>query len=155
MKRGILLMIAVVLLVSSGIGVPLETLKPVEVLYLFQEGEELVLCTDTGDVGRGRNPRQAVENLKATTSGNLFLDTADQLVLTEDTAWAMDDLWDFLRPATEVCMTLDSIDPETVAPYLTAHSPGVTILDVKTRESALPILRMTEERYWFEGEADF
>ena len=155
MKRGILWMIALVLFASSGMGVQLEHLKPVEVLYLYEDGGQLVLCTDTGEMGRGSDPQQAVENLKTTTPGSLFLDTADQLVLTEQTVWDMDAMWKFLRPATEVCVAADSIEPETVAPYLAAHSPGVTMLDVKTREKSLPILRMTEGRYWFEGQADF
>ena len=155
MKRGILWMIAAVLLASSGMGVQLEHLRPVEVLYLYEDAGQLALCTDTGELGRGPDLQQAVENLKTTTPGTLFLDTADQLIVTEETIWDMDAMWAFLRPATEVCVAADPIDPGTVAPYLAAHSPGVTMLDVKTQEKSIPILRMTEERYWFEGESDF
>lgn len=146
MKRWIILTAAVAaaLMFPSRSATDVAELLPVELLYVYQENGVRVE-TDTGDVGRGENLEAALENLKATASGDIFLDTVDYLILTKDTVGLLPQLWGILRPATEVCLGVNA-DAQAAA-FLSAHKPGVTLNDIRSGEQRLPTLIRTEERY--------
>lgn len=127
-------------------GTELGKLKPVELVLLSQEEGTVILSTDTGDSGRGTTVSGALENLKATAAGILFLDTADFLIVTPDCAELIDELGDYLRPSCSVCLGPADLKPEETAAFLQKHQPKTTLRDRKTGEKALETLKITEGR---------
>ena len=69
----LLLLAAVLLLPVQGTDVG--KLLPVEVLQIYKEEDSVVLTTDVGASGVGATVDAAIENLKATAAGIIFLDT--------------------------------------------------------------------------------
>lgn len=147
MKRWIILAAAVAaaLMFPSHSKADVGELLPVELLYIYKDENGIQVQTDTGNLGTGSDLRSALENLKATAPGEIFLDTADYLIITKDTANLLPQLWDILRPATEVCLGVNA-DTQAAA-FLSAHKPGVTLNDIRSGGRFLPTLIRTGERY--------
>lgn len=129
-------------------GTELGSLHPVGLLEISWDGQ-ICVETDTGDRGRGGDLQEALRNLKDSTPGTIFLDTAERLILTEDTRHLLPQLQTVLHPTAEVCLTREPVPPETAYPYLKAHPTGVMLQD--TGRKVLPILVYREERFRFEG----
>lgn len=153
MRRWIVyvLVTALVFLVSPATKTDVGELLPVELLYIYY-GEDGMLHveTDTGDTGAGENLEGAMSDLKATAAGNIFLDTADYLIIHRNAASQLPQLWKILRPATQVCLGT-GIQKET-AKFLSAHKPGRTLNDIRGGARSLPTLKRIEERYRLEYE---
>lgn len=147
MKRWIILAAAaaVALMFAPSGTTDVGELLPVELLYIYKEESGIRVETDTENFGVGDNLTAALENLKATASGEIFLDTADYLIITKETVSLLPQLWEILRPATEVCLGVNA-DAQAAA-FLSAHKPGVTLNDIRSGGVSLPILIRTEERY--------
>lgn len=156
MRRWIVyaLVLALVLLLSPAAKTDVGELLPVELLYIYYSNEgTLCVETDTGDFGTGETLDRALSDLKATASGNIFLDTADYLVITKEAAPLLPQLWKILRPATQVCLGAGA--DAGAAKFLSAHKPGVTLNDVRAGMGILPVLTWTGERYRLEYESGF
>ena len=136
-----------VLLFPSKQGTELGKLRPAELSYACREGESLVLRTDTGDLGAGRNLRQAVSDLKRTSQGAVYLDTADYLIVTEDTEDLLPEFLNRMRPSADVCRTADNVDPEKAAEFLSTHPGNVTLQDLRAGVRKLPQLHVRKGRY--------
>lgn len=120
-------------------------LLPLELLSIYKDNNQIHVETDTGEAGVGDTLTQALEDLKATAPGEVFLETADYLIVTKDTVDLLPQLTEVLRPATEVCLGINA-DTQAAA-FLSAHKPGVTLKDCRSSGQALPRLIKTEERY--------
>jgi len=79
-------------------------LEPVQTLAVRVEENTVELETDTGNKGRGTTVAEAVEDLEAKTSGVIYLDTAQYLLLTESAASVAEDLRSYLRSDIRVCI---------------------------------------------------
>ena len=136
-----------VLLFPSQKGTELGKLRPVELLYAVKQGDALILRTDTGDMGMGFTLRQAVADLKRTSQGTVFLDTADYLLVTGDTESLIPEFTSRMRPSAEVCLTEGDLDPEKAAEFLSAHPGKVTLQDLRAGEARLPTLHVAKGRF--------
>ncbi len=147
MKRWILLTAAVAaaLMFPSRDTADVAELLPVELLYVSKDESGIWVQTDTGDLGIGGDLQSALEDLEGTAPGRIFLDTADYLIITKETIDLLPQLWEILRPATEVCLGINA--DTRAAAFLSAHKPGVTLNDIRSGEQSLPSLIRTEERY--------
>lgn len=125
-------------------------LKPAELIYVRQELDTIYIETDTGDLGQGSSIREAIADLKQTCTGELFLDTADYLVLSGNALPLMTEIADRLRPSTEVCRTDAEIVPQAAAVYLSTHSPGVSLQRLRRQQGEIPELKLCGERYCIE-----
>ncbi len=152
MRRWILFAAAaVVLLVLAPVEkTDVGELLPVELLYVYTDGSHICVETDTGDLGKGTDLETALADLKAAASGSIFLETADYLIVTEETKGLLPGLTAVLRPAAEVCVGVGA-DAQT-ADFLKAHKPGVTLNDVRKGKRDLPVLTGEGERYHLESE---
>lgn len=128
-------------------------LLPVELLCVYYKEGTLCVKTDTGDMGTGETLGEALSDLKATAAGNIFLDTVDYLIITKKAIPLLPQLWQILRPATQLCLGEEA--DTGAAAFLAAHSPGVTLNDVRAGMRTLPVLTRTEERYRLEYESGF
>ena len=140
--------LAAALALEPSSGTDIAKLQPVQAVYLYIEDGALIIQTDTGDVGRGRNLDGAFADLKQTTAGTVFLDTADYLIVTETTAELIPGLYDDLRPACIICIGETKIDLEMAVGYLTAHEPKSTLKDHRAGQTELPRLRTEEGRMY-------
>lgn len=143
----LLALLAFTLLPSSG--TELRELHPVSLLVVRSEGKNIRLLTDTADVGEGETLDAALQNLEDTTPGYLFLDTVENLILTEETQFLIPQLKQLLRHGVNVCATESELDPETVPEYLNTHIPRHKLSDVD-ESTQLQKLAYTEERYFLE-----
>ncbi len=113
-------------------------LEPVEVVYLTKEGDSVFLATDTKAAGRGADAMAALADLKQTTPGVVYLDTAEYLLVAEDAAGEIDALRGSLRGSVKLCFGKD-IQVDEVAKYLEVHGDLPELKAWKTGDP-LPIL---------------
>lgn len=125
-------------------GTDIAALEPVELVYVQQQLGVYVVTTDTGQQGRGSTARRVIENLKETSAGEIFLGTAEHLLLAPSARESASRFAPFLRPDCTVTLVQGSPDLEMAAAYLDTHDPGVTLNDLRAGEEALPLLHTWE-----------
>lgn len=146
MKRWIIVgLMFAALLLSPSRGTEVSELLPVELLYICESEGQILVRTDTGHAGAGDTLETALADLKAVAPGRVFLETADYLIVTEETQHLLPQLWEILRPATEVCLGIGA--DADAAEFLSVHKPNVTLNDLRGGNDRLPILIQTEGRY--------
>ena len=150
MKKWILMLLAVVwFAVLPSRGTELGQLHPISLLMVQTEGKTIRVITDTMDEGTGETLDGALRNLEDTTPGHIFLDTAENLLLTEQTRYLLPQLKQLLRPGVAVCVAKTPIDPQTAADYLNNHIPKSRLSDTQ-EHTPLQELTYIEERYFLE-----
>ena len=122
MKR-ILLYIGIL---AALIAAPVEAsdvgkLRPVEVVSVYKEMNWIVMETDTEDKGYGGTVQQALQNLKDTSNGIIYLDTAEYLLLTKDTEGEAEELRQALKDNVRLCLAASSVDLAEASQYLSVH----------------------------------
>lgn len=148
MKRWLVYILALVLLAAFPFsGTDVGKLAPVEVVWLAEQNGQIYLQTDTGDVGRGEDVRSALQNMTATAYGTIFLDTADYLIVKHGQEELLQQVYDVLRPSCMVCSAAKMPDMESVASFLAAHEPPVTLRLHRIGQNELPMLAGQEGRY--------
>lgn len=101
-------------------------LQPVEVIYLYME-EGVVIETDTGDTGRGETVDEAVANLKQTTPGIVYLDTAEYLLLDQEAENVLQQIKNHLEANIRVCYLQGNPELSDAARFLDVHRPESTL----------------------------
>lgn len=114
-------------------------LLPVQVVSIYKEGDWTVIKTDTENIGMGGTPEQALENLKASASGIIYLDTAEYLLLSKDSLDAVEALRDKLKPSVRLCFAAKQIDLKNAGKYLSVHGQ-LPKLDAWKTDTELPVL---------------
>ena len=105
-------------------------LEPVRTVCLFREDEALSIETDMGDCGSGPNLRAAYSDMKSKADGEIFLDTAEFLILGPGVG-VTEDFYDLLRPSCKVCICETRPDLETVSGYLRIHQPEMDLAHLR------------------------
>lgn len=153
---GILTVIAIALaLLFSPFGsADVAQLLPVQTLCLRQQDGLCHLETDGGLMGQGKDPEEALLDLRRTAPGKVVLSTARQLVVEESGAAYFKALLDLeaLRPGTELYRAKQSVDAADASSWLSRHGVNVTVSHVQaawlTGEAVeLPLLVGGEGRY--------
>lgn len=116
------------LLLGAAVLMPIQgedvgKLLPVEVVGIYKTEDTVVLVTDVEATGEGDTVEAAIKNMKATTSGIIFLDTADYLLIDETAKEEAVALSEYLKPAVRVAVTEGSIDLKEAASFLSVHKP--------------------------------
>ena len=146
MKRIILY----VLLMAAALLAPVERadvgkLRPIETVSVYTEQGWVVLRTDTDDLGIGQTALQALQNMKDTASGTIYLDTARYLLLEEDAQDAAEELRAVLKDKVQLCIASREIEPADATKYLSAHN-GLTRMKTWKVGQKLPVLAQQEKR---------
>lgn len=121
-------------------------LRPVQLVMVRREGDRLRLTTDTGDSGRGTDIHKAIKDMKGSADAEIFLDTADYLLLGEGTEACLPQLQEYLRPSCALCRVTGEPDPEAVVTYLQQHPPELTLTQYEAAPEELPELVAAERR---------
>ena len=140
MKRIVLYMVILAALFaapveSSDIG----KLRPVQVVSVYKENNWVVMETDTEDRGYGGTAEQALKNLKDTSKGIIYLDTAEYLLLTKDTINAAEELREVLKDNVRLCLAAKEIDLAAASQYLSVHG-DLPKLKAWSEGEELPVL---------------
>ena len=98
-------------------------LHPVELIKAHRENGAVVLETDTGAKGKGKDIASAIQNLKDTTAGIVFLDTADYLLVGYGEDDLIAELKDYLKRNTRICFATQTVDPEEATGFMSVHTP--------------------------------
>lgn len=152
MKRwiAILGLFAVSLGLSPSTGTDAAKLQPVQAVYLYMEEGKLTILTDTGDQGAGADLEKALSDLKITTPGKIFLETAEYLLVSEETKIYIEELYEELRPACGLCLVEGQPEMESAVKYLSAHRPESSLKDYRAGQKRLPKIRVEEGRMYLE-----
>lgn len=105
-------------------------LKPVRAAYLYMESEKLHIETDTGDSGLGRTLSEAYSDMRSKADGEIFLDTAEFLIL-DPAICVTEDFFRLLRPACKVVQSAQKPDLKAVSDYLAIHTPKTTLAHLR------------------------
>ncbi len=99
-------------------------LEPIQAVYLHEEGENLVMQTDTLDKGEGKTAQEALSVMQNQSSGIIYLDTAQYLLVTEDAVSYIDEMIPLLKGSVKVCLWEGEGDLREGAKYMQAHKIG-------------------------------
>ena len=121
-------------------GTDVAKLSPVEAVWVSAKAGRVQIETDMGDVGVGSNATKALENMKATAQGQIFLETADYLIVEQGNESLITQMQKILRPTCSVCVAAEKPDLRQAAVFLNAHEPEVTMKLLKSKDEILPVL---------------
>lgn len=107
-------------------------LEPVQVVYIRIDGAEFSVETDTGAKGTGATLTEAAADMKANATGEIFLDTAEFLLL-HPAVPITEEFHTLLRPTCKVTFKTAAPDLQAASAYLTIHSPPVTLAQLRAR----------------------
>lgn len=157
--KNILCFLAALVLLSFAGGLPFpihdaSELNPVQTLQIEVKDHCFTLNGDNEQMGTGKTFSQAIEDLKRTSSGIAFLQTAQHILLTGDTKMAIDALLETteLRPACTLYLASEAMDDlAQVNAYLETKHTGVTLADYRSailegRPIQLPHIEKEGER---------
>ena len=142
-----------IVIVAAAVSIPLKRqdvakLKPVELVSVYTQGEDVVLATDTADVGIGKTMMLAYENLERTTAGVIYLDTAEYLLITGNALHLMPEITKYLKGDVSVCLQDGPLDPSLAVNYL-AEQTNLPRLRSWKKGSNMPILQEYNKRLIF------
>lgn len=101
-------------------------LEPIQAVWMYSEEGNVVLKTDTEDEGRGENVQKALEDMKTKSSGIVYLDTAQFLLVSESTQEYISEIRPYLKGKVRVSLW-DGGDLKNAAKYMQAHKFGVKL----------------------------
>ena len=105
-------------------------LEPVQTVYVYLKGGNLCIETDTGAKGTGKTLTEAANHMKASASGEIFLDTAEFLLLGPAIP-ITEEFHTLLRPTCTVTFTTATPDLQAVSEFLSVHTPKRTLLELR------------------------
>ena len=151
MKKMMLCVALIAIISFTGLlpfdGTDVGKLYPVEVLIVTTTPGMITIETADGLYGTGDTVASAIENLKSTSSGIVFMDTANYLLLNNDNEELLDSLYAYVRPACQVFRFDGSGEWKGVAKYLESHSSSVTVLSYRQGKKNLPRLMLSGEGF--------
>ena len=105
-----------------------------------------------GAEGRGESVAAALENMRASTPGYIFLETADYLIIQRGSQALLQQAYTVLRPSCMVCMAEEIPDMQNVARFLEIHESSVTLRENRVEKGRLPLLKERNGRFEWSAE---
>lgn len=122
-----MLLLAATAFLAPVRGTDVGELLPVELIMLTVDKGKVVVSADTGDFGTGRDAAEAMKDLQERASGEVFLETADYLLLADGFLNSREVLKTWFRPGTLVYAVKGSVDASQAVEYLRSRSGGVPL----------------------------
>ena len=149
MKRTILYIGILALVLAAPVKpMEIEKLRPVQIVSVYKENDWTIVETDTGDIGIGASVEQAVQNMKDTSGGVIYLDTAEYLLLTKETEETVERLRAELKPSVGICLMAGVEDLQKAVLFLQSHGELPKLKEWK-KGRELPILSSFGESFIF------
>lgn len=142
-KKLMVVLLAAAVLAGLGLlpfrAVDAARLLPVKTVIVTRSGACYTVDVGAGVKAAGRSLREALDRLREAVTGEAFLPTAEQVVITEPAAGAVEAVTEepAFRPAAGIYLTPER-DPDAVkiGEYLASHPSNVTILSVRAELAA-------------------
>lgn len=153
MKRLAVIMLLAVLVQYFGVPfrkTDVAKLKPVELIALSIAKGRTDVRTEGGDFGSGYNLQEALEDMKRTADGEIFLETVNNILVTDDAKDLVKELTAYLRPGCGISVYEGEADLETAAKYLGEHKLPKTLLQYAKGKTDLPKLIFVDGRIYLE-----
>ncbi len=141
-------LLAFALVRSTPPGSDAAKLLPVEAVRVRVDGSFVTVETDTGDSGVGEDLNAAIRDMKGRASGDIFLETANFLLLMPGAEKTLSDCMANFRPACALSMVKGDAEVCDLVPFLRAHEPGLTLMEYRAGMRAIPILLVEEGRMY-------
>lgn len=153
MKRWLLPALLAAVIFGEGLfrGTDVAKMEPVELVWLMRTDEGIAVQTDTGSTGWGKSVSAAVEDMKQSASGEIFLETAEYILLTDLDEEILPELMALLRPSCKVLFAYGKAKPEDATLFLRSHQKNVTLLDWKTEGKRPPAFIAEEGGMYLAG----
>ena len=129
MKKWGIFLVLLTLWLLPGQGKDAAGLIPVEVLRVAIQNGQVQIETDTGQTGIGADWTEAVQDLRAGAAGEVFLDTADVLLVGPGAENILNQLEGDIRPGCGVYRYNGEDVTEETAAYLRAHPSRTDFLE--------------------------
>ena len=113
-------------------GADAAKLLPAQVLVITQEDGQITVESDNGASGSGATLPDALEAMRESAEGTLFLDTAEHIVLLQSAQALLPAAarQRQFRPAAKLYLArMDTLDAEGCVEFLQAHPGTVTLAD--------------------------
>lgn len=130
MRRLLYIIVLAALLAVPVHPTDVGNMLPVELVMVYAKGSGVEIRTDTGNRGVGRSLQEAAADLKESASEELFLDTADYLILSGNGV-PPDQLKGIFKDRIYVCRGSRDIDLSKAARYLSEHTPKHRLKDME------------------------
>lgn len=104
-------------------------LLPIRCVQAQREGKKIHILSEGGE-GYGRTWEDAVEDLRANASGEVFFDTAEQAVFSDPNLAMEAAESGYLRPGAEVFFRKGLEDPEKLYEFYSQHGSDLKISDL-------------------------
>ena len=105
-------------------------LLPIRTLQAAVTEQGVKIVSEVGE-GEGATWEAAVQNLRDNASGEVFFDTAEQIILCDRSLTNRVVESGLLRPAAQMYYADALRSPEGLNEYLTAHESSLTVADLK------------------------
>ena len=164
MKKLLFVLLAAAVLGALGLlpfrAVDAAKLLPVKTVIVTKSGETYTVDIGAGVRAVGRSLREALNRLREEVTGEVFLPTAEQVIITEPGDEAVEAVAEEseFRPAAGIYRTPEPFpDAEALGAYLESHPSNVTILDVRAalalgQTPRVPVIRAADGGFLVDDE---
>ncbi len=121
MRTVIYIVILALLFLAPIERVDVADLLPIEAVAIYMEEGNVVLETDTENIGRGADVTKALDNMKESAPAVVYLDTAEFLIVSQEAEIWVDELRQYLKPSVGVCIGDARGQVRETAKYLDVH----------------------------------
>ena len=94
----------------------------------------MIVETNTEDTGIGTTIEEALRDLRETTAGSIYLDTAEYLIIDEECKELLPVLLHVVKPNARICERRGDVDVKLVGEFLREHTPERRLKNWKTGE---------------------
>lgn len=108
---------------EEGPGTEVAKLEPVRLLKVDAGPGWVSVASDLGHFGFGGDLEKAIGDMELTAVGQVFLDTAEYLLVTPEAQSHIPELARILRPNCRLCLDGGTEDLPLAAEYLEVHRP--------------------------------
>lgn len=123
-------------------------LQPVQTIAVYRDEDGYAVLTDTDDVGRGESIDSAIDNLKSTTPATIYMDTAQYLIVNEESV--IEDIRPHLKKNVKLCRFVGQPPMKSVSKFLSAHNVDISLGNWQYGAKLL-VLDCTKDRLKFFG----
>lgn len=149
-KLGLWVLVIVIISMADMLpfmGTDVAKLHPIEVLIVQRNNDILSISTDSGITGFGEDVSRALSDLKLVAPGEVFLETANYVLLSPDCLDVIDTLFGYIRPACQIYLFEGEGDWSQASEYLESHPSKATLLACKRGEQHIPKIIVREGEF--------
>ena len=121
MRRILYIIILALLFFAPVKRLDVAKLEPVQTVAVYMQDDQIVIETDTDNIGKGSTVHDAIDDLEQTTPGVIYLDTAEYLLLSKNAIIYIDAIRQYLAQNVRVCLWDEEGSVKDAAKYLSVR----------------------------------